>query len=71
MKATFFIAVVAVCVATVSAAGGQDGGKRIDTDQKLGGIGNEGRVSGLVNNLLKAGILADDSKDFGDYQDAF
>ncbi|KAI8365296.1 uncharacterized protein BYT42DRAFT_159261 [Radiomyces spectabilis] len=70
MKATFFLAVSAVFAAAVSAAGA-GGGKRIDVDQEMGGAGNEGRVSGLLNNLLKGGLLADASKGYGLSQDAF
>ncbi|KAI8365307.1 uncharacterized protein BYT42DRAFT_618687 [Radiomyces spectabilis] len=66
MKATFFVALAAVFVATVSAAGHRSG-----VDQETNGVGNEGRVSGILNNLLKGGLLADSSKGYGVRQDAF
>ncbi|KAI8365295.1 uncharacterized protein BYT42DRAFT_618675 [Radiomyces spectabilis] len=69
MKSILFLTVAAVFVATVSAAG--KGGSRIDVDQELGGFGNEGHVSGLLNNLLKGGLLADASKGSGGYQEGF
>ncbi|KAI8365305.1 uncharacterized protein BYT42DRAFT_618685 [Radiomyces spectabilis] len=65
MKVTFFLTVAAVLVAAVSAGG------RAGVDQEMGGIGNEGRVSGLLNNLLKGGLLADASEGYGARQDAF
>ncbi|KAI8365297.1 uncharacterized protein BYT42DRAFT_618677 [Radiomyces spectabilis] len=72
MKATFFVTIAAMFVAAVSAAGaGGGGGKRIDVDQGLGGVGSEGRVSGLLNNVLKGGLLADASEGYGVSQDAF
>ncbi|KAI8365306.1 uncharacterized protein BYT42DRAFT_618686 [Radiomyces spectabilis] len=66
MKTTFFLTVAAVFVAAVSA-----GGHRSGVDQEVGGVGNEGRVSGLLNNVLKAGLLADASEDHHVSQDAF
>ncbi|KAI8365310.1 uncharacterized protein BYT42DRAFT_618690 [Radiomyces spectabilis] len=72
MKATFFVTVAAMFVAAVSAAGaGGGGGKRLDVDQEMGGVANEGRVSGILNNALKAGLLADSSEGYGLSQDAF
>ncbi|KAI8365303.1 uncharacterized protein BYT42DRAFT_618683 [Radiomyces spectabilis] len=66
MKATFFLAVAAVLVAAVSA-----GGHRSNVDQEAHGVGNEGRVSGILNNLLKGGLLADASQDHHVSQDAY
>ncbi|KAI8365300.1 uncharacterized protein BYT42DRAFT_618680 [Radiomyces spectabilis] len=79
MKATFFLTVAAVLIASVSAQAGpgqqqsdhHHGGQRPAVIQEAGGIGLEGRVSGILNNLLKAGLLADDSEGYGVNQDAF
>ncbi|KAI8365301.1 uncharacterized protein BYT42DRAFT_618681 [Radiomyces spectabilis] len=68
MKATFFLTVAAVLVAAVSATGGHH---RSEVDQEVGGVGNEGRVSGILNNLLKGGLLADASQDHHVSQDAY
>ncbi|KAI8365298.1 uncharacterized protein BYT42DRAFT_618678 [Radiomyces spectabilis] len=75
MKATFFLTVAAVLVAAVSAQSGShqhaNGGHRADINQEVNGVGLEGRVSGLLNNLLKGGLLADASQGHHVGQDAF
>ncbi|KAI8365308.1 uncharacterized protein BYT42DRAFT_618688 [Radiomyces spectabilis] len=79
MKATFFLTVAAVFVAAASAQAGpgqqeshhHHGGQHPAIIQEAGGVGIEGRVSGLLNNLLKGGLLADASQGHHVGQDAF
>ncbi|KAI8365299.1 uncharacterized protein BYT42DRAFT_618679 [Radiomyces spectabilis] len=75
MKATFFLTVAAVLVAAASAQSGSNqhasGGHHAGIRQEAGGVGNELRVSGILNNLLKGGLLADASEGHHVRQDAF
>ncbi|KAI8377497.1 uncharacterized protein BYT42DRAFT_614176 [Radiomyces spectabilis] len=66
---TCIFAIVALFAAAVSAVPGQHH-KGSSIQQDAGGIGNEGRVEGALNNLLKAGILSDNSRVAGTDQDA-
>ncbi|KAI8365294.1 uncharacterized protein BYT42DRAFT_649218 [Radiomyces spectabilis] len=67
MKATFFLAIAAVFVATAFASHDDD----IRVHQEINGVGGRGRVSGVLNGLLGGGILSDNSRDTYINQDAF
>ncbi|KAI8365315.1 uncharacterized protein BYT42DRAFT_618695 [Radiomyces spectabilis] len=66
MKFSIIIATIAVFVATVSAGAA----KGANIQQGSHDLGNEGRVEGLLNNALKAGILSDNSEVVGTNQHA-
>ncbi|KAI8388082.1 uncharacterized protein BYT42DRAFT_611159 [Radiomyces spectabilis] len=59
MKAAFVLALFAAVFAVSSAA---NSGHHKEGEQSAGNLGNEGRVVGALNNLLKGGILSDNSQ---------
>ncbi|KAI8365304.1 uncharacterized protein BYT42DRAFT_649219 [Radiomyces spectabilis] len=70
MKATFFLTVAAVFVAVVSATCDHGDNHSSDIVQEINGVGNEGRTSGVLNNAIQGGILADNSQSTHIVQDA-